>query len=71
MLPREVLLVPEQETDEHLKTIAMLVERFEQDSYRRETEAEVLAVSDAGVVLDRTVFYARGGGQPEGRRICE
>ncbi len=37
---------------------------FEQDSYLKETEAEVIAVSEAGVVLDRTVFYARGGGQP-------
>ena len=37
---------------------------FEQDSYLREAEAEVLAASADGVVLDRTVFYARGGGQP-------
>lgn len=37
---------------------------FEQDSYLREADAEVLAASADGVVLDRTVFYARGGGQP-------
>jgi misacylated tRNA(Ala) deacylase len=37
---------------------------YEQDSYLREAEARVVSVSDQGVELDRTVFYARGGGQP-------
>ncbi|GBC87111.1 Alanine--tRNA ligase [bacterium HR12] len=34
------------------------------DAYLRSCEAVVLAASPEGVVLDRTVFYARGGGQP-------
>jgi len=34
------------------------------DAYARTCEATVTAASDEGVVLDRTVFYARGGGQP-------
>ncbi len=34
------------------------------DAYSRTCEAAVVEVSDEGVVLDRTVFYARGGGQP-------
>jgi Ser-tRNA(Ala) deacylase AlaX len=34
------------------------------DSYLREFEAVVTGVNDAGVILDRTAFYAGGGGQP-------
>lgn len=34
------------------------------DSYLREFEAAVTAVDGTGVVLDRTAFYAGGGGQP-------
>jgi misacylated tRNA(Ala) deacylase len=34
------------------------------DAYLRSCEAVVVAASEEGVVLDRTVFYARGGGQP-------
>jgi len=34
------------------------------DAYLRETTATVTEVREAGLVLDRTVFYPRGGGQP-------
>ena len=34
------------------------------DSYLSTAEGHVLEVSDGGLFLDRTVFYARGGGQP-------
>lgn len=34
------------------------------DSYRAVAEGRVIEVSDDGIVLDRTAFYARGGGQP-------
>ena len=42
----------------------MTDEIFSRDAYQASTDATVIEVRDDGVVLDRTVFYARGGGQP-------
>jgi len=40
-------------------------ELFREDSYLRECEATVLEVTErGGIVLNRTVFYYTGGGQP-------
>jgi misacylated tRNA(Ala) deacylase len=39
-------------------------ELFREDSYIRECTARVVAADDAEIVLDRTVFYPVGGGQP-------
>ena len=36
---------------------------FRDDPYAREVRATVVRVDPAGIVLDRTVFYPRGGGQ--------
>ena len=35
-----------------------------EDSYLARAEGRVLEVTEEGLFLDRTVFYARGGGQP-------
>ena len=42
----------------------MTEEIFRQDAYVNQCEARVTAVDDAGIHLDRTVFYPMGGGQP-------
>lgn len=57
----------------------MTEELFREDSQLRECEARIVAVTEQGVVLDRTVFYPLGGGQagdtgvlvlPDGRALA-
>lgn len=40
------------------------VELFREDAYLRECEAKIVAIDERGLVLDQTVFYPTGGGQP-------
>jgi misacylated tRNA(Ala) deacylase len=53
--------------------LRMTDELFREDAYARRCEAAVTAAVDAGVCLDRTVFYCQGGGQPgdRGRLLLE
>ena len=41
----------------------MTEELFKQEPYRAEAEACVVSTDARGIVLDRTIFYPRGGGQ--------
>lgn len=56
----------------------MTEELFRDDSYRQECNATVVGIEGDALILDKTVFYPTGGGQPgdtgfltttEGRRI--
>jgi misacylated tRNA(Ala) deacylase len=47
----------------------MAEELFRQDSYLKSCTATVTAVGEKGILLDRTVFYPTGGGQPGDRGI--
>ena len=42
----------------------MTEEVFRHDAYARSCEARIIEVDEAGIRLDRTVFYPLGGGQP-------
>lgn len=37
---------------------------FQTDSYLKETKAKVSAIEDGAVIIDQTIFYSGGGGQP-------
>ena len=37
---------------------------FREDSYRKECDAAVVDVDEEAIVLDQTIFYPMGGGQP-------
>ncbi len=37
---------------------------FRDDAYKKSCETKVVEVNDAGIVLEHTVFYPQGGGQP-------
>ena len=48
----------------------MTVEKiFEADGYARQCDAVVVSADEGGIGLDRTVFYAMGGGQPGDRGV--
>jgi misacylated tRNA(Ala) deacylase len=42
----------------------MTEELFRQDAYLKQCDATVVAINERGIILDRTVFYPTGGGQP-------
>jgi misacylated tRNA(Ala) deacylase len=51
----------------------MTEELFREDAFARQCDATVVALTEDGICLDRTVFYCTGGGQPgdRGRLILD
>ncbi|MFP6681572.1 MAG: alanyl-tRNA editing protein, partial [Gammaproteobacteria bacterium] len=47
----------------------MTKELFGEDAYLRATEAKIDSTIDGSIVLDQTVFYPKGGGQPGDRGV--
>lgn len=45
-------------------TVPVTEQLFRTDAYLKSCDARVVEVSPGGIVLDRTVFYPEGGGQP-------
>ena len=41
------------------------------DSYLKQCESKIIDVNDMGVILDQTVFYPGGGGQPSDSGILK
>lgn len=49
----------------------MTDELFQDDPYLRHCDAQVVTADERGIVLDQTVFYPAGGGQPGDNGILE
>ena len=42
----------------------MTEELFRNNSYIQDCEAKIIEIIDEGIILDKTIFYPKGGGQP-------